>query len=186
LCLLSQPVYGGSALNNGDVSEEARCNPEFWQPSSAYNMTEHECMSLRRQVWLPDIYSACAVAGSVFKGWSAKFKYDSSAAWIKWEDAAGQRHVQLARVLYFISVSACMFLDCPRQEIALVRWFQGGNGTVRLTSRSQSEFVFVKQFEPVRVLMMTDKSALTRKGSLQDGREFGPWRVHTLERTRWH
>jgi hypothetical protein len=178
-----------SALDNGHVSAEARSNPEAWIPTPSYDLTEHERLSLRRQVLLPDMYAACAVAGSVFKGWKSQFQYDSSAAWIKWEDDIGNHHLQLARVCYFLSISACMYRDCPEQVIALVRWFQVQNGIARLTLRSQFEFVFVKHFQPVRVAMVTDKSVLAhmlaRKGSPHAARDAGPFRVLTLERTRW-
>ena len=94
-----------------------------------------------------------SINGVAFAGFSGKFKYDSSTAWVVRVVNGVPLHLPV-RLLYFLRVSACLHDTCETQFLARVQWFsrrQDGAYLVDLTSDANKEdgFVHVDTLVPV-------------------------------------
>ncbi len=155
-------------------------------------LSEHEQASLQGQSAMPAHYRECSVGGVVFCGWQGNFAYDSSAAWAFWTDTTGARHLGLARILYFVVISACMHVDCKQEVLARVQWFQVDRDKRMATLEPKSKetpstaFVFARDIDPVKVILVpTLRLASRARLPVVAKRSRGPFRVLTLEHTRW-
>jgi hypothetical protein len=68
-------------------------------------------------------FRAAQVHGIPFVGWSATTITDTSAAYFQFLNAQGKEQTALARILYFIRMTACTHPSCKVRVMCRVQWF---------------------------------------------------------------
>jgi hypothetical protein len=74
---------------------------------------------------------------------------------VHWTDSAVRRHRGLARIIYFVLISACTFPQCPQQILTRVEWFNvdSKKGTATLESRANAALAPAHAL-PVQVVLV--------------------------------